>query len=269
MLLTTSMNNWAVAHRAMRAAAATAFIILGANVAVAKDDLDPEADKILHTMATYLGGLKTFTADYDVENEVVLKTGQKLQLNASGTMAIERPGKLHVTRKGPLADAEVTFDGKTVSILGHNANAYAQIESPGPTIDAAIEEVRMATGLDFAGADLLLADPYAVLTDDLEQSSDVGIGYVSGIECDHLAFRKGDVDWQIWIQQGKHPLPMKYVITSKWVTGAPQYSIQLSNWNVEPKLKPDVFSFVPPAGAAKLDELHADESGELTAGDAK
>mgnify|MGYP000225833465 CR=1 FL=1 len=66
-------------------------------------------------------------------------------------------------RQGPLADAEIVFDGKALTLHGKRHNVFAQIESPG-TIDDAIETVRADIGLDAPGADLLYADPYPGLT---------------------------------------------------------------------------------------------------------
>ena len=37
----------------------------------------------------------------------------------------------------------------------------------------------------------------------------VGVTELSGVRCHHLAFRSGDVDWQIWIEDGDKPLPRK------------------------------------------------------------
>ena len=227
--------------------------------------IEPEADKILRAMADYVAGLKAFTVNYDADDEVVDMEGQKLQYSASGSVALERPGKLHVSRKGAFVDAELTFDGKTISIHGKEANVYGQLESPGPTIDDAVEEVRAATGFDASGADLFAADPYGVLTEDATKGVYVGTGPVGGVECDHLAFRNPRVDWQIWVQKGDQPLPLKYVITTKWVTGAPQYALRLSNWNVAPQIDQARFTFTAPDGATKLEGISADAIGELSA----
>ena len=101
-----------------------------------------------------------------------------------------------------------------------------------------------------------------VLTEDATQGAYVGTGVIGGVECDHLAFRNPRVDWQLWVQKGDQPLPLKYVITTKWVTGAPQYSLRLRNWNVKPEIDAAMFTFTAPAGAKKLDEIHADQIGE-------
>jgi len=227
--------------------------------------IEPEADKMLHGMTDYVAGLKAFTVDYDVDNEVVDTAGRKLQYSASGSLALERPGKLHLARKGAFVDAEVTFDGSTISILGKKLNIYAQLPSPGPTIDDAVNEIRAVTDLDASGADLFAADSYAVLTDEVTEGVHVGTGFVDGVECDHLAYRNPRVDWQIWIAKGDKPVPLKYVITTKWVTGAPQYALRLRNWNTSPQIAPDLFTFTAPEGATKLETLQVDAIGEFGA----
>ncbi len=128
-------------------------IVLTAGPATAADGVEPEADKILRAMSTYLGGLPAFSMSADIDNEIVNLDGQKLQLSASSAISVERPGKFHIARKGMFADAEFIFDGKTLTIHAKGKNVYAQFESPG-TIDDAILTFESAAGLDAPGADL-------------------------------------------------------------------------------------------------------------------
>ena len=65
---------------------------------------------------------------------------------------------------------------------------------------------------------------------DVTDVKDLGSGVIGGMECDHLAFRKMDVDWQIWIAQGSRPYPCRYDIATKVVAGSPEYSIQIRDW---------------------------------------
>ena len=89
------------APRAFRTIVGACILALGMAAAPANaQQIEPEADKILHSMADYVAGLKTFTVNYDADSEVVDTEGQKLQYSASGSVAVERPGKLHVSRKG-------------------------------------------------------------------------------------------------------------------------------------------------------------------------
>jgi len=226
------------------------------------DSVAPDADKILRSMSTYLGGLSAFSATADVDNEIIDMAGQKLQLSSSASVLVERPAKLYASRHGAFANLEVIFNGKVVTINGKGLNVYAQFDSPG-SIDDAIATLRFETGLDAPGADLLYADPYAGLTSNVTSGAYLGTAYVNGVECHHLAYRAPKVDWQIWVQTGGKPLPMKYVITSKWITGAPEYAVRFRDWNTEPKIDTAKFEFKAPEGAKKLEQLPVNEIGEL------
>jgi hypothetical protein len=80
----------------------------------------------------------------------------------------------------------------------------------------------------------------------------IGRGVIDGVECEHLAFRDQDVDWQIWVEVGDRPIPRKYVITSKGVGAAPQYTLRIKEWKTDATIAADAFVFTPPAGATKV-----------------
>ncbi len=221
-------------------------------------DLDPNATEVLQFMSDYLAETEAFSVNADIDFEIVARTGQKLQFSSYATMVMQRPTGLFFQRRGPLADAEVFFDGSQITLFGRRINAYAEIPLSG-TIDEAILAVEAETGLPFPGADLMFSNPYEVLMEGVESSLYLGTGYIDGVEVHHLAFREADVDWQIWVQTGDRPLPMKYVITTKWVTGAPEYSIRLRDWNTNPQIPANRFTFTPPAGATLLEALPLSE----------
>ena len=228
--------------------------------------IDADAAQVLQGMSSYLGHLAAFTVDFDVDAEVVDLQGQKLQASRSGHIAIVRPNHLYGTRTGGGADGALYFDGQTVTIYGKTRNIYVQAPHPG-TIDDMLDALR-AMGADLAGADLLYANPASGLLTDVERGSDYGTVDVAGVPSEHLAFRARDVDWQIWIATGDRPLPMKYVITSKWVVDAPQYVVRMSHWNVQAQIDPRQFVFTPPAGATRLTKIDVNGIGELTGGSA-
>jgi hypothetical protein len=202
-------------------------------------------------MSDYLGAQKTISFEYDTNLEFVTKQQQKIGLASSGTLALERPDKLRATRTGGFANVEMVFDGKTLSLLGKNANLYAQIEAPG-TIDHLVDELRDKYHRPVPAADLLMSDPYKELMPQVTDVKDLGSGVIRGIECDHLAFRTKEVDWQIWIAQGARPYPCRYVITSKKVKGSPQYTLDVRAWKAAGEVAPDTFKLEIPPGAQKL-----------------
>ena len=235
---------------------------LGAGPAMSAGGVDPAADKILKSMSTYLGGLPAFTVSGDVDSEVIDLSGQKLQFSSSVAIAAKRPGNLYVSRQGAIADMEIIFNGKTLTLNGKGLNVYKQIGSPG-TIDDAFDTMQVEIGLDAPGADLLYADPYIGLSSGVVSSTYLGTDFVNGVECHNLAFRQEKTDWQLWVQVGDAPVPMKYIITTKWVTGAPQYSVRFRDWNTKPQIEANRFEFSAPEGARKLETIDVNEMGEL------
>ena len=163
-------------------------------------------------------------------------------------MQLSRPDKLHATRTGGYTDVDILFDGKTLTVNNKGGNAFAQIEAPG-SVDQVIDLLRDNHGVTAPGADLLLSNPYDVLMADVVDGAHIGVGVIDGVECDHLAFRNDDTDWQIWIEAGARPIPRKYVITNKGVTGAPQYTLRIKEWRIE--LPADAFAFKTAEGAKK------------------
>lgn len=243
-------------------------IALGAGInafpAVYAQELDPDATEVLQFMSDYLVDTDAFSVNADIDFEVVARTGQKLQFSSYASVLMERPNGLYIERMGPVADAEIFFDGTQLTLFGRRLNAYAQQPLEG-TIDDAIRAFEFETGIPFPGADLLFSDPYTVLSEGVESSLYLGTAYIDGVEVHHLAFREEETDWQIWVQTGDVPLPMKYVITTKWLHSAPQFEIRLRDWDTSPAIGDNAFTFTAPADATELDTFPADELSEFPA----
>lgn len=167
-------------------------------------------------------------------------------------MNLSRPDRVHTTRSGGFVDTETLFDGKTLTLLGKNVNKYTQVEMHG-TVDQLIDELKDKHGLPLPAADLLMTNSYEELMTGVYDAKDLGSGFVNGKECDSLAFRKDDVDFQIWVAQGEQPYPCRLVITSSKVKGGPEYSIQIRDWKSGDGVPADDFAFENTTNAEKAD----------------
>ncbi len=245
--------------RSLSVAALSLIVMLGTSMAASADEAD--AKRLLKAMSDYLAAQQAISFAYDAVLEVVTKEEQILALASSGTVALNRPDKILATRSSGFADVEMSFDGKTLTVLGKNLNIYAQQDVPG-TVDNLVDELRKHNR-PLPAADLLLADPYEVLMQDVDDIKDLGSGVVGGVECDYLAFRAKDVDWQIWIAQGERPYPCRYVISSKFMDGSPQYSIQVRDWKTGDEVAATDFSFTPPTDAKQVDLKELEGADEL------
>ena len=234
--------------RATLGAATAAVILLAATSAARADD----SAKILKSMTDYLGNQKSLSASFDSDIEIITPELQKIQFASSGQMKLSRPDKLRVRRTGGYADVELVYDGKTISVHGNNAKSYVQADLPG-TVDQMIDAIQARSGVGLPGTDLLFSDAFDVMTASVLDGEHIGLGVVDGVECEHLAFRGSDTDWQIWIETGAKPVPRKYVITSKTIAGAPQYTLKIKEWKTDVPAEADAFVFKPPADAKKAD----------------
>jgi hypothetical protein len=218
---------------------------------------EAEAKAMLKAMTDYMAAQKDLAFRYDASIEVVTKEGEKLQIAYSGRVALARPDRIAATRSGGFADIETFFDGKTLTILGKNKNMYLQLPISG-SVDQLVDVMHHQYNRPLPAADLLLTNAYSELMTDVTEAKDLGSGVIGGTECDHLAFRGKEVDWQIWMAQGSRPIPCKYVITSKHVAGYPAYTISFSDWQTG-SAADGTFVFKAPAGAKQitLEELKA------------
>ena len=224
-----------------------------------------EAQTILKAMADYVGRQENLSLKYDADVEVVTPAVEKIQFSASGDVTMSRPNKFRISRTGGYADVELVSDGATVTVHDRDGNRFAQVPISG-SFDAVVDRLRTELVVEIPGADLLLTNPYEQLMAGVLEAKHIGRGVVEGVECEHLAFRNLDTDWQIWIEVGERPVPRKYVITSKAVGAAPQYTLRLRDWKTGLSLAPDAFAFKPPAGSSGVAITLLKDIDEIPAG---
>lgn len=225
----------------------------GGGAAAAAEGMAPAdtAREILQGMTAYLAGLDRVSFDFEVSLEAMTTEGVKLQFPASGTLLLDRPEKFRITRTGAHSDILLTADGETLTLHGRKLDAYAQKAAPA-SLDAFIQNAH-DHGIEMPGADLLLTTVGEDLTAPITHALYLGSGPIGGIECEHLAFRTDEIDFQVWVATGDAPFPCRYVVTSKWMAGAPQYQLQISNWNDSPEIDAGAFAFSPASGSRKVD----------------
>ena len=172
--------------RWISAVALSLIVLLGTAAGVSADEAD--AKRILKAMSDFMGAQKSLSFEFDATLEVVTTEEQILALASSGTVTLNRPDKIRVTRAGGFADVEMSFDGQTLTLLGKNLNQYTQLEVPG-SIDHLIDELRDTYQRPLPAADLLLSNSYDALMLNVVDIKDLGSGVIGGVECDFLAFR--------------------------------------------------------------------------------
>lgn len=214
--------------------------------------VEPKADEVLRAMTSYMAGLKHFSVKAENSLEMVTADGEKIQFIAPANLTVSRPDKLYADRKGDLVNQAFYYNGKTLTLYNVNTKHYATADVPA-TLDGMLDFARDRLDVIAPGADLFDTRAYTQLTQDAKSGRYVGMSVINGVRCHHLAYRATDVDWQLWVREGKQPLPCRYVITTKDVKGSPQFSTQLNGWNLNANVPASTFQFRAPAGAKAID----------------
>jgi hypothetical protein len=217
----------------------------------AANPVDPAAIQALKDMGTYLLTLTRFGVSTEVTGENVLADGQKLQHTATADLDVQRPNRVRVLMKSARNERQLTYDGKTVSLYTPAQKYYGTLEFNG-NLGALIDLMEGKYGMQVPLDDLFrFGTPEATL-DKFESAMYAGQDFVDNDLCNHYAFRRDKIDWQIWIMTGSKPLPRKIVITNRADEARPQ-SIQILDWNLKPTFKDAVFKFTPPKGSTKIE----------------
>ena len=194
----------------------------------------------------------------EVNFDSVLPSYVKLQYAAEMDTAIKRPNELAIIYKSDLGAKAIWYDGNTLTIYDPAHRAYASTAAP-ESIDAMIKQVAEERNLSIPLENLDLNNPCERVYRDIQRGKYVGVNDVGGIDCDHLAFIQQDVDWQLWIEHGKRPVPRKIVITYKNLPSQPQWAAVLSEWRFNRKLPASLFQPKIPKGAIKTSFIKTQE----------
>ncbi|HEX9172549.1 MAG TPA: DUF2092 domain-containing protein [Telluria sp.] len=235
---------------------ATAQPAVAAPPAAGSEAIDPQAISALEHMGAYLRTLRAFEVAARSTTENVMDDGMKLQFDGRAQLKVRRPDRLRVDIFTDRKQRQIYYDGKAVTVYGPRVKYYATVAAP-PTLGATIQVLTKKYGIELPLADLFYWGTDQAPLAEITAARYIGPATVDGKPADQYAFRQEGVDWQVWIQQGKTPLPLKMAITSREQPAAPTHSAWL-HWNLAPRLSEATFAFKPPPGAMKIVMQRAD-----------
>jgi len=243
----------------LAAAAMVVALVAPAIVRAEGAGVDPTAVQILKQMTDYLGSLKQFSVHTENTLEDLLDSGQRIDIDVSANVTISRPNRLRAERKGDLVSQVFYYDGNTLTLYDPDANVYATEPAP-ETIEGTLDFARESLGLLVPVADLVYRNAYPLLMQGVTSAIVLHKTVIDGAVCNHLAFSRPDIDFQVWVADGDRPLPCKYVVTDTSTPALTSISTVMSEWNVAPATADDSFNFVPPEGAKAISFMPLDAS---------
>jgi len=228
-------------------------------VAAQAPAVDPAAVQTLKRMTDFVSGLKQFSAHTENTLEDQLDSGQRIDLDIAANVTVRRPNKLHAARAGERVSQDFYYDGKTLTLYNPSDKVYATEPAPA-TIEKMLDYAREDLGVIVPASDLVYRNAFGILMQDVTSAVVLGKVSIGGETCDHLAFGRPDVDFQIWIADGDRPLPCKYVVTDTSTPAQISTVTVMSDWNLAPKVPDTAFEFVPPEGVQAISFLPLEKS---------
>ena len=215
--------------------------------------MDPRAEEKLRRMSEVLATAGTLSLEAESLYDQVELSGVKIKRAVSQKIVLQRPDKLYF--RSARDDGKVReghYDGKTLTIIPEGGGAYARIDAPGG-VDAMLDLIQADYQVNVPIADLLYGDLHGRVKDHLLSGVDLGERTVGGEVLDHLSFETTGVDWQLWLEQGERPLPRRLVVTFVNAPGAPEYLTVIKEWQLDPAVEGERFTFDPPADWRRIE----------------
>ena len=204
----------------------------------------------LNKMGSYLRTLDSFKVQGTTSTDEVLLGGQKIQFDRSIELQAKKQAGLRLDVTSPYGNRSFYYDGKAFTPHTPENKFYATIPASGSNGEF-IDAVQGKTGANIPLVDLFRWGADEGAGDAIESAIVVGYGNVNGVKCEHYAFRQKSVDWQVCIQQGDTPLPLKLVITSKLEEEQPQH-VAVMKWDTAAAPDDKAFTYTPQEGDTKI-----------------
>jgi len=215
------------------------------------ESVDNEALEILKRMNDNLLNSQALSFRATETEEEVLDDGQKIMLSKEIRFQMVRPNKFHAQLQRTESELEMFYDGSSFTLFRKDLNFFTTISAP-PTNTEVFAKLENRRNIQITAGDVLRDDSYEFITALTNSGFVVGDALVNGVLCTHLAFRLADTDMQIWITKGEQSLPKKYVVTSRWITGAPQYTLTFFDWATQENIDDAVFVFKAPQDSHEI-----------------
>jgi len=212
--------------------------------------LEPKAVAILKATSARLAAARTLAFIAVIGDEAPSRLGPPLLYASRADVALQRPDRMRIVSSGAGPRSEIYVNGTELSAWAPAEGLIARAKIP-PGIDGALEAAHRLAHVYFPFADIVVADPYGDLARDLRLAFYIGrTGAVGGVETDMIAYATDDVFVQAWIGV-EDRLPRRFRAIYLMDGGNLRHEMELSEWQLDPKLPESTFALPADARKAK------------------
>jgi hypothetical protein len=219
--------------------------------------IDPVAFQAASRMGAYLRSLQSFQVVSSASLEEIVDTqGRKIVTPVTTTYKVKRPDGFVIDMTTPKKVRRFVYDGRSFTVFAPKVGYYASISAPA-TIDQTVDLVYEQYGVILPLADLFYWGTDAQPTDMVTLARRLGSAKVGGRDTDHYAYAGPGLSWEVWIQRGDVPLPLRMKITTVDDPAQPTFTSDLA-WTTSVQFAADTFTFKPASDAKPIAMARAD-----------
>lgn len=202
--------------------------------------IEQRAVDLLKAMSERLVAAQSLSFSAIASYEYPSRLGPPIVYSVRYDVLLQRPDKLRVRIPGDGPASEFIIDGKEMVAYAPDGNLVAAADAP-PTLEAALKKAYDSAAIYFPFTDLLLPDPYAVISKDAILAYVVGpSSIVGGVKTEMVVWANDDVFLQMWIGvDDKLPRRMRAIFRAD--PRGLRHDLELSDWKLGPALPGDAF----------------------------
>jgi hypothetical protein len=217
-------------------------------------DIDPLALKVLKAVTDPIRDAKAFSFRTRGIREYLGSNGQIITYFTTAEVTVARPDKLRVDFKGRGQDVQLYHDGNQTVLYAPGPKLYAVLPSKAKTLDEMLQELEKHN-VYLPIKNLLASDPYQTLVPDLKTGYVIGKVQMFDKTVHQLAFTEKNAEYQLWVTGLPDPRIQGLQVVNMALAREPRVTIEFSDWNLNPRIQADMFSFQKPADAKQIDFL--------------
>jgi hypothetical protein len=214
-------------------------------------DVDPLAMRVLKAVSDPLQQAQAFSFTALVGEEDLASNGQLITSFHAIQVTVQRPDKIHVVFKGSGQRVDYYNSGGSAFLYAPDAKLYVTLPGKG-SIDASLDALR-ARDIDVPIGPFLRSNFYALAENAVNTAYVIGRVKIFDQDVHQLAFTSDDADYQIWVTGGDAPRFVRTEIVNKNIEGTPRTTIQFLDWDLNPTVSADDFTFTRPADAHEIE----------------
>lgn len=213
--------------------------------------IEPRAVELLKAAGARLAAAQAMSFTATVSYESPTRLGPPLVYTTKSEVLMKRPDKLRVVTPGDGPASEFYYDGKKMTAFAPAENLAALSDAPS-TIDAALKAAYEKAAIYFPFSDLVVADPYKGMAEDMKLAFYIGQSrMVGGTVTDLVAYADDGLFAQIWIG-AEDKLPRRIRVIYLNDPSGLRHQIDLSDWQIDPVVPQDAFTSAGAASAAPI-----------------